>query len=68
MATAALTDIIPGWKLSADSNAERLDVELLARTISATEPIQDNAEKTVIRSSRIASRSRRSLRICNSIQ
>lgn len=31
MATSALTDIIPGWELSADSNAERLDVDLLSR-------------------------------------
>ncbi|MCX5755747.1 MAG: bifunctional (p)ppGpp synthetase/guanosine-3',5'-bis(diphosphate) 3'-pyrophosphohydrolase [Gemmatimonadetes bacterium] len=31
MATTALAEIIPGWSLSADANAERLDAELLAR-------------------------------------
>ncbi|MDA1081089.1 MAG: bifunctional (p)ppGpp synthetase/guanosine-3',5'-bis(diphosphate) 3'-pyrophosphohydrolase [Gemmatimonadetes bacterium] len=31
MATTALQDVIPGWELSADANADRLDAELLAR-------------------------------------
>ncbi|MCC7193962.1 MAG: bifunctional (p)ppGpp synthetase/guanosine-3',5'-bis(diphosphate) 3'-pyrophosphohydrolase [Gemmatimonadaceae bacterium] len=31
MATSVLSDIIPGWELSAEANPERLDADLLAR-------------------------------------
>ncbi|MBM4194506.1 MAG: bifunctional (p)ppGpp synthetase/guanosine-3',5'-bis(diphosphate) 3'-pyrophosphohydrolase [Gemmatimonadetes bacterium] len=37
MATSALTDVIPGWTLSPETNSERLDQDLLARAYHFSE-------------------------------